>query len=76
METLVNRTSGWAAGLMLAVLALNKQQDRQRFLESFNGAHIFLREYFMERRVTPADRRGKNLLAKNLHSEAANRQPV
>src|SRR5690606_5924677 len=29
METLVNRTSGWAAGLMLAVLALNKHQDRQ-----------------------------------------------
>jgi LuxR family maltose regulon positive regulatory protein len=48
METLVNRTSGWAAGLMLAVLALNKHQDRQRFLESFNGAHIFLREYFLE----------------------------
>lgn len=48
METLVNRTSGWAAGLMLAALALNKQQDRQHFLESFNGAHIFLREYFLE----------------------------
>ncbi|MBK8902563.1 MAG: hypothetical protein IPM53_15350 [Anaerolineaceae bacterium] len=48
METLVNRTSGWAAGLMLAVLALNKQQDRRHFLESFNGAHIFLREYFLE----------------------------
>ncbi len=48
METLVNRTSGWAAGLMLAVLALNKQQDRQRFLETFSGAHIFLREYFLE----------------------------
>ncbi|MCB8982602.1 MAG: hypothetical protein H6659_02125 [Ardenticatenaceae bacterium] len=48
METLVKRTGGWAAGLMLAVLALNKQQDRQHFLDSFNGAHIFLREYFLE----------------------------
>lgn len=48
METLVKRTSGWAAGLMLAVLALNKQQDRRHFLDSFNGAHIFLREYFLE----------------------------
>ena len=48
METLVKRTSGWVAGLMLAVLALNKQQDRQHFLDNFNGAHIFLREYFLE----------------------------
>ena len=48
METLVKRTGGWAAGLMLAVLALNKQQDRRHFLETFNGAHIFLREYFLE----------------------------
>jgi LuxR family maltose regulon positive regulatory protein len=48
METLIKRTGGWAAGLMLAVLALNKQQDRQHFLDSFSGAHIFLREYFLE----------------------------
>lgn len=48
METLVKRTGGWVAGLMLAVLALNKQQDRRHFLDSFNGAHIFLREYFLE----------------------------
>lgn len=48
METLVKRTGGWVAGLMLAVLALNKQQDRRHFLDTFNGAHIFLREYFLE----------------------------
>lgn len=48
MEMLVKRTGGWAAGLMLAVSALNKQQDRRHFLDSFSGAHIFLREYFLE----------------------------
>ena len=48
MEALVKRTGGWAAGLTLAVLALNKQQDRRNFIDSFSGAHIFLREYFME----------------------------
>jgi LuxR family maltose regulon positive regulatory protein len=48
MEMLVKRTGGWAAGLMLAVLALNKQQDRRHFLDSFSGAHVFLREYFLE----------------------------
>ncbi len=48
MEALVKRTGGWAAGLTLAVLALNKQPDRRRFLDTFSGAHLYLREYFME----------------------------
>ena len=48
MEALVKRTGGWVVGLKLAVLALNKQQDRQYILDHFSGAHIFLREYFME----------------------------
>jgi len=48
MEALVKRTGGWAAGLTLAVLALNKQQDHRRFIDTFSGAHLFLREYFME----------------------------
>ncbi len=48
METLVKRTGGWAAGLMLAVVGLNKHEDRNHFLNSFNGAHIFFREYFLE----------------------------
>ncbi len=48
METLVQRTGGWAVGLKLAALALNKQQDRRHIIDTFSGAHIFLREYFME----------------------------
>jgi len=48
METLVRRTGGWVAGLKLAVLALNKQQDRRHVIDTFSGAHVFLREYFTE----------------------------
>ncbi len=48
MEALVKRTGGWVVGLKLAVLALNKQPDRRHVLDTFGGAHIFLREYFME----------------------------
>lgn len=48
MEALVKRTGGWAVGLKLAVLALNKQQDRRHVIDTFSGAHVFLREYFME----------------------------
>ena len=48
MEMLVKRTDGWATGLTLAVLALNKQDDRRTFISSFNGSHTYLREFFME----------------------------
>lgn len=48
MVKLVNHTEGWAAGLTLAALAIGKQDDQRRFIETFSGAHIYLREYFME----------------------------
>lgn len=48
MVKLVNHTEGWAAGLTLAALAIGKQGDQRRFIETFSGAHIYLREYFME----------------------------
>jgi LuxR family maltose regulon positive regulatory protein len=48
MEALVQRTKGWASGLILAAMALAKQPDGQEFLDSFNGAHTYLREYFLE----------------------------
>lgn len=48
LEALVKRTGGWVVGLKLAVLALNKQEDRRHIIDTFSGAHIFLREYFME----------------------------
>ncbi len=48
MRALVNRTEGWAAGLTLATLALDKHDDQGQWLETFTGAHTYLREYFME----------------------------
>ncbi len=56
LEKLVKHTEGWAAGLTLTALALGKQEDRRRFIDTFSGAHIYLREYFMEtvlQRSTP-----------------------
>lgn len=48
LERLVKHTEGWAAGLTLTALALGKQDDQRQFIETFSGAHIYLREYFME----------------------------
>jgi LuxR family transcriptional regulator, maltose regulon positive regulatory protein len=48
LEKLVRHSEGWAAGLTLAALALGKQEDQRQFIDTFNGAHIYLREFFME----------------------------
>ena len=48
LEKLARHTEGWAAGLTLTALALNKTEDRRLFIDTFSGAHLYLREYFME----------------------------
>lgn len=48
LEKLVKHAEGWAAGLTLTALAMGKQADRRQFIDTFSGAHIYLREYFME----------------------------
>lgn len=46
MET---RTEGWAAGLQLAVLALQAESDnRQEFIRRFSGSHEYIADYLME----------------------------
>lgn len=46
MQKLVKRTNGWISGLVLAISALSQEEVNSRFLDSFNGAHPFLREFF------------------------------
>lgn len=56
LEKLVRHAEGWAAGLMLTAMALGKHEDRRGFIDTFSGAHIYLREYFLEtvfQRTTP-----------------------
>ncbi len=48
LEKLIKHTEGWATGLTLTALALEKQADRRQFIETFSGAHMYMREYFME----------------------------
>ena len=48
LAKLVKHTEGWAAGLTLTALALGKQENRRQFVDTFSGAHIYMREYFME----------------------------
>lgn len=42
------RTEGWAAGLLLAALALANHPKKERFIESFTGSYRHLMEYLLD----------------------------
>lgn len=49
ISALEARTEGWAAGLQLAVLALQAEGDnRQGFIQRFSGSHEYIADYLVE----------------------------
>ena len=42
------RTEGWIAGLQLAALSMQGQQDTASFIRSFTGSHRFVLDYLVE----------------------------
>ena len=45
---LTERTEGWIAGLQLAALSLQNQEDIHRFVLEFRGSHTFVIDYLAE----------------------------
>jgi LuxR family maltose regulon positive regulatory protein len=45
---LTERTEGWIAGLQLAALSLQNQDDIHRFVLEFRGSHAFVMDYLAE----------------------------
>jgi LuxR family maltose regulon positive regulatory protein len=45
---LATRTEGWIAGLQLAAISLQGQQDATGFITSFTGSHHFVLDYLVE----------------------------
>jgi LuxR family maltose regulon positive regulatory protein len=48
IAALETRTEGWIAGLQLAALSLQGQQDPTSFIASFTGSHHFVLDYLAE----------------------------
>src|SRR5438270_6862564 len=48
IAALEKRTEGWIAGLQLAALSLQGQQDATGFIKSFTGSHHFVLDYLVE----------------------------
>src|SRR5437764_1784175 len=48
ITALETRTEGWIAGLQLAALSMQGQQDYAGFIKSFTGSHHFVLDYLLE----------------------------
>lgn len=48
VESLEERTEGWAAGIQLAALSLRGRQDTEQFISAFTGTHFFVLEYLTD----------------------------
>jgi LuxR family maltose regulon positive regulatory protein len=48
LAALETRTEGWIAGLQLAALSMQGQQDVTSFIQSFTGSHHFVLDYLIE----------------------------
>ena len=48
VAALESRTEGWIAGLQLAALSMQGQQDAASFIKSFTGSHRFVLDYLIE----------------------------
>ena len=48
IAALETRTEGWIAGLQLAALSMQGQQDATGFIKSFTGSHHFVLDYLVE----------------------------
>ena len=48
VSALLDRTEGWIAGLRLAALALQHEDDRHSFVDAFTASHRFLTDYLVD----------------------------
>ena len=48
ITALESRTEGWIAGLQLAALSMQGQQDTASFIQAFTGSHHFVLDYLLE----------------------------
>lgn len=70
IAALERRTEGWVAGLQLAALSLQGQEDVSGLIASFTGSHHFVLDYLMEEVLGQQDARIQTFL---LHTSILDR---
>ena len=48
VESLEERTEGWAAGLQLAALSMKGRSDTTGFVNALKGSHVYIAGYLIE----------------------------
>ena len=48
LRLLFQRTEGWIAGLQMAALSMQGQEDISGFIQTFTGSHYYIMDYLME----------------------------
>ena len=64
IAALETRTEGWIAGLQLAALSMQGQQDVASFIHSFSGSHRFVLDYLVEEVLNQQSERVQDFLLK------------
>jgi len=62
IDALETRTEGWIAGLQMAALSMQGQQDIASFIKSFTGSHHFVLDYLLEEVLQQQPESVKNFL--------------
>jgi LuxR family maltose regulon positive regulatory protein len=62
IDALETRTEGWIAGLHMAALSMQGQQDIAGFIKSFTGSHHFVLDYLLEEVLQQQPERVKTFL--------------
>lgn len=55
VHSITQRTEGWAVGLQLAALSIQRVESVDRFIGSFSGNHRFILDYLMEEVIQQLD---------------------
>ena len=76
ISALEARTEGWIAGLQLAALSMQGQQDVSGFIQAFAGDHRYIVDYLVEEVLQRQPEGGSELPAPDLHPGAFERSAV
>ena len=76
VAALEDRTEGWAVGLQLAGLSMQKQADLKSFIADFSGSHRHILDYLTDEVLQQQPEEHPDFLTANRHPRPPQRSTV